>query len=396
MIAASPRGSAAAVLTAVGLLVSAGCGGTDDPSGSRAQAVVPTSSATPFSAGSPDPSSAEPEAEAELEPGRRTEIASGLESPWGLTFLPDGSALVSMRLSGEIARIPADGGLPRALGTVSGVATSSEGGLLGLETSPDFESDHTVFAYVSAQPTNRVVTLRVAEDLGSFEQTGVLVDGIETADRHHGGRLRIGPDGNLWIGTGDAFLPENAADDESLNGKILRIGLDGSVPEDNPSASTIFSSGHRNVQGITFGPDGTAYASELGHRTWDEVNVLRPATDYGWPETEGVAGDTGQAPVFTLHPDDASPSGIAYAGGSLWMGALGGQRLWQLPVDGPRPTGDPIEHFVGEYGRIRTVEVAPDGALWIMTSNTDGATWGGTEPREGDDRVVRIELVPAS
>jgi glucose/arabinose dehydrogenase len=165
------------------------------------------------------------------------------------------------------------------------------------------------------------------------------------------------------------------------------------VPDDNPSDSPVFSTGHRNVQGIAFGPDGTVYASELGHRTWDELNVLRPGLDYGWPESEGTQGDHGERPIFTIHPDDASPSGIAYAHGSIWMGALGGQRLWQLPVDGSRAAGEPVAWFVGEYGRIRTVEAAPDGALWIVTSNTDGATWGGTAARPGDDRILRVDLV---
>ncbi|GAB3651099.1 PQQ-dependent sugar dehydrogenase [Glycomyces tarimensis] len=326
------------------------------------------------------------------EPGTLTELTTGLDSPWGLAFLPDGSALVSSRLTGAISRVPADGGDAELVGTVPGVATSNEGGLLGLATSPEFASDRTVFAYVSAAPTNQIVALRVGEDFESLTRERVLLDGIETADRHHGGRLRIGPDGNLWIGTGDAFEPENAADDASLNGKILRIGLDGSIPDDNPFGDAVYSTGHRNVQGITFGPDGTVYASELGHRTWDEVNVLEAGADYGWPQTEGVEGDTGREPIFTIHPDDASPSGVAYADGSLWMGALGGQRLWQLPVDGPQAAGDPIAHYVGEFGRIRTVERAPDGALWLVTSNTDGATWGGTEPRPGDDRILRLEL----
>ncbi|HEX2130870.1 MAG TPA: PQQ-dependent sugar dehydrogenase [Actinophytocola sp.] len=328
-----------------------------------------------------------------LVPGEVTDLVTGLDMPWGLAFLPDGSALVSSRTSGEINRVPAAGGEPSLVGVVPDVHGSAEGGLLGLATSPAFETDRTLYAYVSSTPTNRVVALRVAEDFRSLTRERVVLDGIETADRHHGGRLRFGPDGNLWIGTGDAFLPENAADDTSLNGKILRVRPDGSIPDDNPFGTPVYSTGHRNVQGITFGPDGTAYASELGHRTWDEVNVLRAGADYGWPETEGTDGDTGEPPIFTIHPDEASPSGIAYAGGSLWMGALGGQRLWQLPVDGPEATGDPIAHYDGEYGRIRTVEVAPDGALWVTTSNTDGATWGGTDPRSGDDRILRIELV---
>lgn len=353
-------------------------------SGCTSSASQTATSGSTANTGSPDGA---------LVPGEVTEIATGLEMPWGLAFLPDGSALVSSRLFGEINHLPASGGEASLVGTVPDVAGSSEGGLLGLATSPRFESDRTIFAYVSSVPTNRVVALRIGEDFRSVTQERVVLEGIETADRHHGGRLRFGPDGNLWIGTGDAFLPENAADDTSLNGKILRVRPDGSIPDDNPFDTAVFSTGHRNVQGIAFGADGTAYASELGHRTWDEVNVLRAGADYGWPETEGTAGDTGEPPIFTIHPDDASPSGIAYAGGSLWMGALGGQRLWQLPVDGPRAAGDPIAHYTGEYGRIRTVEVAHDGALWIVTSNTDGATWGGTDPRPDDDRILRVELV---
>lgn len=325
--------------------------------------------------------------------GEPTELTARLESPWGLTFLPDGSALVSERLSGLIRRIPPTGGAAQPVGVVPGVDVSSEGGLLGIVASPEFERDHTIYAYVSGSEENRVVALTIAEDYGSLALGPVLLDGIQTADRHHGGRIVIGPDGHLWIGTGDAFEPENAATDDSLNGKILRIATDGSIPRDNPDASPIYSSGHRNVQGIAFGPDGTPYASELGHRTWDEVNVLRPGADYGWPETEGTDGDTGEPPIATIHPDDASPSGVAYAGGSLWIGALGGQRLWQLPVEGEAATAEPIAHFVGEFGRIRTVEVAPDGSLWIVTSNTDLATWGGTDPRPGDDRILRIEVL---
>ncbi|MGI5211840.1 PQQ-dependent sugar dehydrogenase [Plantactinospora sp. CA-290183] len=327
--------------------------------------------------------------------GEPTELANGLNAPWGLTFLPDGSALVSQRITGDIVRVPAGGGRPQTVGAVPGVVASSEGGLLGIAASPDFATDRTVYASVSGARENAIVALRVADDFGSLRQDRVLLGGIQTADRHHGGRIVIGPDGNLWIGTGDAFQPESAADDAALNGKVLRIRPDGSIPRDNPSPnSPIYSSGHRNVQGIAFGPDGTAYGSELGHRTWDEVNVLRPGQDYGWPETEGVQGGTGVPPIFTVHPDDASPSGVAYAAGSLWIGALGGQRLWQLPVAGSAATGDAVEHFEGDHGRIRTVEVAPDGALWLVTSNTDRATWGGTDARPGDDRILRVEVQP--
>ncbi|MCH6171906.1 PQQ-dependent sugar dehydrogenase [Pseudonocardia alaniniphila] len=324
--------------------------------------------------------------------GAVTEVASGLRMPWGLTFLPDGSALVSSRDSGDISHVPPAGGPVSRVGTIPGVTESAEGGLLGLAASPDFAVDRTVYAYVSASPTNRVVAVQVAEDLRSLTVGRIVLDGIGTADRHHGGKLVFDRDGNLWIGTGDAFEGGRSPDPNSLNGKVLRIRPDGSPAAGNPFGTAVFSLGHRNVQGIAFGPDGAVYASELGHRTWDEVNLLRPGLDYGWPAAEGVAGSTGEPPIFALHPDEASPSGIALTANSLWMGALSGQRLWQLPVSSGQPAGEPISHFVGQYGRIRAVELAPDGALWIVTSNTDEATWGGTDPRTGDDRILRVEL----
>ncbi|MFD6140717.1 PQQ-dependent sugar dehydrogenase [Promicromonospora sp. NPDC060271] len=380
------RAAVSAVSGALTLaVVLGGCG-----SGPADRVSTPVRSTDAGTEASPAGPSRDPGRVATL--GEPVELTTGLEAPWGLTFLPDGSALVSERISGEILRVPADGGDARLVGVVPDVQVSSEGGLLGIVASPEFESDRTVYASVSGPDENRVVALTIAPDHESLTLDRVLLDGIQTADRHHGGRIAIGPDGHLWIGTGDAFEPENAATDDSLNGKILRIAVDGSIPEDNPADSPIYSGGHRNVQGIAFGPDGTVYASELGHRTWDEVNVLRAGADYGWPETEGIAGSTGEPPIATFHPDDASPSGLAYAAGSLWIGALGGQRLWQLPVDGEAATADPVEHLAGDLGRIRTVEVAPDGALWIVTSNTDRATWGGSEPRPGDDRILRVPV----
>ncbi|WP_305787131.1 PQQ-dependent sugar dehydrogenase [Symbioplanes lichenis] len=150
--------------------------------------------------------------------------------------------------------------------------------------------------------------------------------------------------------------------------------------------------------GLTFLPDGSALVSER-----DSALIKRVPADGGpaqtvgrvpgvVPKAEGVAGSTGTAPIWTVHPDDASPSGMAYAAGSLWIGALGGQRLWQLPVESGRATGAAIEHYRGEYGRIRTVEAAPDGSLWLMTSNTDASTWGGADPKAGDDRILHVAV----
>src|SRR5690606_28724306 len=152
-------------------------------------------------------------------------------------------------------------------------------------------------------------------------------------------------------------------------------------PADNPYGTPVFSIGHRNVQGLDFGPDGTLYASELGWNDWDELNVVQTGANYGWPISEGPDGELGIPPIYALRPSEASPSGIAYAGGAIWMGTLHGQRLWRLPVRNGEPTGGPEVFFSEEYGRMRAVERAPDGSLWIVTSNTDEATLGGTPPR---------------
>lgn len=202
-------------------------------------------------------------------------------------------------------------------------------------------------------------------------------------------------DGYLWITTGDANDPDRSPDPTSLNGKLLRIRPDGSVPADNPFGTPVWSTGHRNPQCITFGEGGTVYASEFGASAQDEVNTILPGQDDGWPETEALIGETGTPPIFVFDTREASPSGIAYAEGSLWMAALRGQRLWQLPVEGGVARGEPIQHFVGEFGHLRTVKAAPDGALWLITSETDGFGWAGASPVNGDDRILRIELAAA-
>ena len=400
--------AASAVLAAFAV----GCSGSDPESrssapaapapaaGSESAGAVPSASvgapvATP-SVGAPAatataaPTGGSPTGD--LVPGRVTEIARGLDVPWGLTFLPDRSALVAERDSGRIVRVPAAGGEPTPVGTVPGVDAAGEGGLLGLAASPGFATDRTVFAYLTAESENRVVALRVGADFGSLEQERVVLGGIARASIHNGGRLVFGPDGDLWIGTGDASDGQNSPDETSLNGKVLRVRPDGSAAPGNPGGTPVYTRGHRNVQGIAFGADGTAYAAEFGQNTWDELNVLRADTDYGWPSREGPEGGGAARPRFWFGTDEASPSGIATAGDAVWMAGLRGERLWKLPIRGGERTGEPTAYLDGEYGRLRTVERAPDGALWVTTSNTDGRG----DPGDGDDRILRVELVPAA
>lgn len=307
-------------------------------------------------------------------------VATGLTIPWGLTFLPDGSGIVAERNSGDVLRIGTDAD-PVVLGNidvVSGGGQFDERGLLGLAVSPSFATDGWVYAYVSTEEDNRVVRFH----LNDFEPEPVLT-GIPSALNHNGGRLAFGPDGKLYITTGDANVTANSQDLESLGGKILRVNADGSVPEDNPiEGSPVYSYGHRNVQGLSWGPDGAMYATEFGQNTWDELNHIEPGANYGWPVVEGTGGDPEYVdPLVTWRTAEASPSGGEVVGDTMYVGALRGQRLWTVPVDGGE-AGDPVAVLESELGRIRTVELGPDGWLWVTTSN-------GSD----QDRVVRYRPI---
>lgn len=310
-------------------------------------------------------------------------IATGLNAPWSIAFLPDGDALVSERDEARILRITATGERS-VVGTVPGVVPDGEGGLLGLAL-----HDRMVYAYFTAEDDNRIV--RMSYDDAGLGEPEVIFDGIPKASFHNGGRMAFGPDGMLYVGTGDAGDSDTAQDTGTVGGKILRMTPDGEPAPDNPiDDSVVYSWGHRNVQGLAFDEQGRLWASEFGQDTWDELNLVRAGDNHGWPAVEGVAeGGTGEFvdPVAQWTTDEASPSGIAIRDGVVWMAALRGERLWAIPIDGDR-AGEPKDFFVGEYGRLRAVEVAPDGALWLLTNNTDGR---GT-PADDDDRLLRITV----
>jgi glucose/arabinose dehydrogenase len=212
-----------------------------------------------------------------------------------------------------------------------------------------------------------------------------VLEGIPAAGHHNGGRLAFGPDGMLYATAGDAGDTASAQDRDSLAGSILRMEPDGTVPRDNPfDGSPVYSYGHRNPQGLAWDSDGTLYASEFGQDTWDELNVIEPGGDYGWPEVEGIADDDRFIdPVQQWEPADASPSGIAVTDDSIWIANLRGARLTEVPLD---DLGDSTEHLVEEHGRLRDVVVAPDDTLWVLTNNTDGRG----DPGPGDDRILRF------
>ena len=331
---------------------------------------------------SPRAAPSEKTATPSTKPGKpeAADVSTGLDTPWGLVALSDGSVLVSERDTGRILHVR--GKQQDEAADLSAVRPGGEGGLLGLVATPD---QKTVFAYFTAADDNRIVAMTWdGKDLGEPEP---ILTGIPKGFRHNGGRLVIGPDGYLYVGTGEIGDEELAQDKKSLGGKILRITLQGKPAPGNPFGNEVFSYGHRNVQGLAFDAQGRLWASEFGDQTWDELNLITEGANYGWPEAEGSAKIDGVTnPKVVWKTEDASPSGLAYWQGALWMAALQGERLWQIPLDGTDP-GEPVSHFSGDYGRLRSVTVAAGGKSLLLTaSNTDGRA----EPRSDDDRILRV------
>lgn len=333
------------------------------------------------------PTEAPPTPSALVPTGDPETIATGLEAPWDIAFA-HGVALISERDSAVIREV-ADDGTMRVIATIDGVVHGGEGGLLGLAVEGADGAETALFVYSTGKSGNRVQRFELQGSPGSFTlgASTMIIDSIPAARNHNGGRLAIGPDGYFYIATGDASDTESAQDPSSLGGKILRVQTDGTIPSDNPDpTSPVYSLGHRNVQGIAWAQDGTMYASEFGQDTWDELNIIVAGGNYGWPEHEGVGAPAGMIdPVQVWTTSDASPSGVAVVGGTSFIANLRGRVLRVIPTSDP---GSASDYFAGDFGRLRDVERAPDGSLWVITNNTDGRG----DPVDGDDRILRIEL----
>lgn len=374
-------------LVALGASAAVLVGCSSAPSAPSASPSTASAAPTPTVSATPTSSSASP---APTVSGTVTglsapsDLARGLEVPWGIAFLPDGAALVAERRSGRVVRVDASGGTT-PVGVVPGVADQGEGGLLGLALLDD--GARLVAYLTSTAGDNRVVSLPF--DGTALGEPTVLLDGIPSGATHNGGRLAVGPDGMLWIGTGDAGDRERAQDLGTRAGKILRIAPDGSIPADNPfPGSPVWSYGHRNVQGLAFDSSGQLWATEFGQNSYDELNRIERGGNHGWPVVEGRGGGADYVdPVVTWRTEDASPSGLAIVDDVAYVGGLRGQRVWQVPLDGSS-AGEPVAALEGSLGRIRTVAVAPDGTLWLTTSNRDGRG----DVRAGDDRVVSVTV----
>jgi len=340
---------------------------------------------TPRSTGSPSPTRTGP-----VIPRVAGTIATGLNVPWGIAFLPDGRALVGQRDRGVIVLVDPEAKEADRVteaGTVPGVfaTVSASRGLLGMALDPDDATQ--LYVFFTTVGDQRIVRIVLKDGkLGDIEP---ILTGIPTGKGHYGGRLAFGPDGHLYASVGDnQRLPSPAQDRESLAGKILRITKNGKPGKGNPFDSEVWSWGHRNVEGLAFDDDGRLWSSEFGADKADELNLIEKGGNYGWPIYEGESDDRKYvAPKVTWPVADCSPAGIAIAESTAFVAALRGERLWTVPLDGDK-VRKPRDYFVGEYGRLRTVAAAPDGSLWLGTSNTDG----NGKPRAGDDRLLRVVL----
>lgn len=328
-------------------------------------------------------------------------IDNELDLPWDMAWAPDGTMLVTMRDEARIYRL-VDNENDYLVGEgadwlKANVDITGEGGLLGIALLPS--NPNWVYLYVTRADGNAVVRmLRFGQSLGAPTD---VVTGIAKNSYHDGGRIRFGPDGYLYITSGDAGHTALSQDLSSLNGKILRVvadgtEADGSVPADNPFGTLVWSYGHRNPQGIAWAADGRMFSSELGQNTLDELNLIEPGHNYGWPIKEATIGapaDTAPGatidgftyPLAWWATSEASPSGITITDEAIYMAALRGERVWRIPLT---PDGIGTPHvLLSDLGRIRLVQLGPDGNLYILTSNTAQ----GDQP-VGVDQIVRIVI----
>jgi len=406
-----------ATLTGCELLAAPGSP-TTPPEGTSptAQAGIPSS--TTESQGAPDSVEAQdtpspagedtPQSTAVLETQVEV-VATDLIVPWALAFAPDGRLFVTER-PGRL-RVIENGQLREEPVAELPVANVGEGGLMGVVLDPNFQQNgylYVMYTYREGEGLrNRISRLTVQDNRAGDEF--VLLDNIPGGSNHDGGRLVIGPDGMLYAGTGEAGQRDLAQDLSSLAGKILRMNLDGSIPEDNPiPGSYVYTYGHRNPQGIDWHPDNEQFyisehgpSGEMGLCCRDEINLLVPGGNYGWPVVTGSQGDERFVDPLLFSGVEVTwaPAGLAiYQGeplaaweGNILFGALRGRHLHRVVLNDDLTEAVSEERlFEGRYGRIRAVAVGPDGYLYFTTSNRDGRG----NPSAGDDRILRI--VPAS
>ena len=315
-------------------------------------------------------------------------IAEDLEIPWEIKFLPDGEMLITER-GGSLLRIGKD----KNVIIIEGVRHIGEGGLLGLAIHPDFISNNWIYLYftsdISGKIENRVERYKLDLNKNMIEDRKEIISGIPGAAFHDGGRIMFGPDGYLYITTGDATNEELSQDVSSLAGKILRVDQNGNIPPDNPFENAVYSHGHRNSQGIAWDGEGRLWATEHGRSGaqsgLDELNLIEKGRNYGWPVIEGSeAKEQMEPPIIQSGSDKTwAPAGAVFFNGSIFFAGLRGEALYKYDLKEKSLT----EYFKNEFGRLRAVALH-DNFIYLSTSNKDGR---GTI-RERDDKIIRISM----
>jgi aldose sugar dehydrogenase len=316
-------------------------------------------------------------------------LAENLDVPWAIDIAEDGRLFFTERL-GRIRVIDKDGMLLPDPAAYINVEQNSESGLLGLALHPNFTENHLLYVYHTYSNGSAILNqvLMLTEKDNKIVESKVIIDKIPAADRNDGGRIKFGPDGNLYIATGDARQPELAQDADSLAGKILRLNPDGSIPEDNPfEGSPVYSYGHRNIQGLTWHPvTGELYASEHGAEGNDEINLIKPGTNYGWP-IEDCNAEKFEKPIICFNPAIA-PAGMTFAASNslgyqndILLATLKAQHIRLIDLE-----SDIESNILTGFGRIRDVIEASDGSLYVTTSNKDGRAVS----EQDDDKILRI------
>ncbi|MFI9380467.1 PQQ-dependent sugar dehydrogenase [Kutzneria sp. NPDC052558] len=326
-----------------------------------------------------------------------TQVGASDDVVWGLVTLPDGTILFNERDVHDIVHLNPKTGAKKVIGAVPNVqSTDGEGGLTGLEINPvGFSSDHWLYIMHTSLSDNRIVRVKYDPAADSLQTSTeqILVTGIARNKFHNGGRLRFSPDGKyLYAGTGDAQNGDNAQNTSSLNGKVLRINPDGTIPADNPFHNAVWSYGHRNVQGLAFDSQGRLWEQEFGNSVMDETNLIVKGGNYGWPSCEGTSGSCGNAnyikPKHTYPVAQGSCSGITIVRDVLYVACERGARLYREVISGDSLTTVQV-FFDGAYGRLRTVEPAPDGGIWLTTSNNGDKD---STPHNSNDQVFHVSL----
>lgn len=327
------------------------------------------------------------QSEAQVEP-RIEIIAEDLEIPWEAAFFADGAMIVTERpgnltvIGKEIKKVP-----------VETTYHHGEGGLMGMALHPDFKNNQWIYLYNTVEKNGKTVNRveRYKFTGSGLSDKTIIIDNIPGASYHDGGRIAFGPDGLLYITTGDAGEGLLAQDLNSLAGKILRIKDDGSLPSDNPFGTAVYSYGHRNAQGLAWDPSDQLWSTEhgpsgvIGGR--DELNKIEKGKNYGWPLIAGDESSPGmESPIIQSGLLETwAPASALFWDGSVFFGGLMGEALYEARIEESKV--DLKEHFKGRFGRIRTVLLGPDGYFYFMTSNRDGR---GT-PRKGDDKIIKID-----